>query len=303
MRMFSSLVLVVPLVCSCGDKSTDSAMDLQQCTTGETIVGIISSITHARRNDGVVWGLDIDGVNSASSDPTGCYKEDLVDPNGNVGIDNAFSALIPALDSTEAVALESLVQQSINNGNLLLMVEISGVDSWQNDDCVDVSVWRGSGTPLVGTDGKLMTHQSFFKDTEMPNSHIEGMKIVDGRLVATPLNVELPVQVLDEKLSFEMSNGGIHIDLTEDGFMSGFFTGAIPINTLTDITTLPDVNLPEFVQDLVASAADLYPQDDGTCSAISVAFEYTAIPGFFTLEESLPEPEPEDTAEPILGME
>jgi len=303
MKRLYSLAVIAPLLLSCGDKSTDSANALQECTTGETIVGVISSITHARRADGVVWGLDLDGVNSASSDPTGCYKEDLVDPNGNVGIDNAFSALIPALDSTEAVALESLVQQSINNGNLLLMVEISGVDSWQNDDCVNVSIWRGQGTPLIGTDGKLMTHQSFFKDTDMPNSHIEGMKIVDGRLVATPLNVELPVQVLDEKLSFEMSNGGIHIDLTENGFMSGFFTGALPISTLTDITTLPDVNLPEFVQDLVASAADLYPQDDGTCSAISVAFEYTAIPGFFTLEESLPEPETEDTAEPIIGME
>jgi hypothetical protein len=276
---------------ACGEKHTDTSDAALTCYEGDTIVGVVSSITHARRDNGVVWGLDIDGVNSANTDPTGCYKEDLVDPNGNTGIDNAFSALIPALESTEAVALESLVQQSINNGNLLLMVEIAGVNDWQNDDCVNVSIWRGQGTPLIGTDGNLMTHQSFFKDQSMPNSHIEGMKIVDGVLVASPLNVELPVQVLDEDLNFKMSDGGIHISLTEDGHMSGFFTGALPISTLTDITTLPDVNLPEFVQDLVASAADLYPQEDGSCAAISVAFEYTAIPGFFTLEESLPESE------------
>lgn len=282
-------------VLACGDKASDSGTSLAECAPGETIVGVISSITHARRADGVVWGLDIDGVNSASSDPNGCYKEDLVDPNGNTGIDNAFSALIPALDSTEAVALESLVQQSINNGNLLLMVEIEGVQDWENDDCVNVSIWRGKGTPLIGTDGNLMLQQSFFKDPTMPNSHIEGMQIIDGVLVATPLDVELPVQVLDEDLNFKMSNGGIHIELTEDGHMSGFFTGALPIQTLTDITTLPDVNLPEFVQDLVASAADLYPTEDGTCSAISVAFEYTAIPAFFTLEEQYPESESEIT--------
>lgn len=288
MRLF--IPCVFPLLLSCGDKPDDTANTLQTCsTTGETIVGVLSSITHARRVDGVVWGLNIDGFTSATTDPNGCYKEDMVDPNGNPGIDNAFSALIPALESTEAVALESLIQDSINNGNLLLMIEIAGVDSWQNDDCVDVSIWRGQGTPLVGTDGALMTHQSFFKDLNMPNSKIEGMKIVDGILVASPLNVELPVQVLDEALNFELEDGGIHIELTEDGFMSGFFTGAVPITALTDITSLPDVNLPDIVQDVVRSAADLYPQPDGTCSGISVAFEYQALPSFFTLEESLPE--------------
>ena len=291
MRFFVPVVL--PLLFSCSDKPEDTANSLQTCSaTGDTIVGVLSSITHARRVDGVVWGLNIDGFTSANTDPNGCYKEDLVDPNGTPGIDNAFSALIPALESTEAVALESLVQDSINNGNLLLMVEIKGVDNWQNDDCVDVSIWRGQGTPLIGTDGTLMTHQSFFKDLSMPNSHIENMKIVDGVLVASPLDVELPVQVLDEKLNFELQDGGIHIQLTADGFMSGFFTGAVPITALTDITSLPDVNLPEIVQDVVRSAADLYPQEDGTCSGISVAFEYQALPSFFTLEESLPESEP-----------
>ena len=279
------LFCIAGTLLSCGEKAIDSATDVGVCATGDTIVGVISSITHARREDGVVWGFDIDGMNSINTDPNGCYKEDLSDPNGNTGIDNAFSALIPALESTEAVALESLVQQSINNGNLLLMVEISGVDNWQNDDCVDVSIWRGQGTPLIGTDGSLMLHQSFFKDTTLPNSHIDGMQIVDGKLEARPMNVELPVQVLDESLNFKLTEGGIYIELTEDGHMSGFFTGALPIQTLTDITTLPDVNLPDIVQDLVASAADLYPQEDGTCSAISVAFEYNAIPAFFTLEE------------------
>lgn len=296
------LSFVLPVLWSCSDNPEDTAAKLDTCSaTGETVIGVLSSITHARREDGVVWGLNIDGFNSATTDPNGCYKEDLVDPNGNPGIDNAFSALIPALESTEAVALESLVQDSINNGNLLLMVEITGVDNWQNDDCVDVSIWRGQGTPLVGTDGALMTHQSFFKDLDMPNSHIEGMKIVDGILVASPLDVELPVQVLDEKLNFEMENGGIHIQLTETGFMSGFFTGALPITALTDITSLPDVNLPEVVQDLVRSAADLYPQEDGSCSGISVAFEYQAIPSFFTLEESLPGDEPSESLD--TGLE
>ena len=288
--MIKPLFLPFLALFSCtSDANKDTGAALS-CEGGETIVAVISYIGHARREDGVAWGFDIDNVTSATTDPQGCYKEDLTSPNGDVGVDNAFSALIPALDSTEAVALESLVQQSINNGNLLLMLEISGVQDTQNDDCVNVSIWRGSGAPLIGTDDALMHLQSFDTDPSMPNSHISGMQIIDGKLEARPLDVELPVQVLDEDLNFSISEGGIYLDFNEDGTIQGFFGGALPIETLTDITTLPDVNLPEIVVDLVNSAADLFPREDGSCSAISIAFEYEAIPAFFTLESSTESP-------------
>ena len=138
--------VILPLLFSCSDNHKTLPTVLETCSvTGETIVGVLSSITHARRVDGVVWGLNIDGFNVCNNRPKWLLQRRLDRPNGNPGIDNAFSALIPALESTEAVALESLVQDSINNGNLLLMVEITGVDNWQNDDCVDVSIWRGQG--------------------------------------------------------------------------------------------------------------------------------------------------------------
>ncbi len=263
------------------------------CEGGETIVGVISVISHARRNEGVAWGFNLDDVTSTFTDPIGCFKEDLTDPNGTPGIDNAFSALIPALESTEAVALETLVQDSIYNGNLLLMFEITGVHDRKNDDCVNVGVWRGRGSPLVGTDEALLHNQSFYRDLDLPNSYIEGMQIIDGSLVATPLDIELPVQVLDESLNFFLSDGGIRIDFNEDDTMQGFFGGAVPIEALTDITSLNDVNLPDFVIDLVESAADLYPKEDGSCAKMSLAFEYNAIPAFFTLEEDFPTSETE----------
>ena len=279
-----SLLLYLFTILGCNNDIPMDTSSTLSCESGDTIVAVISLIQHARREDGVAWGFNIDDTTSSTTDPIGCYKEDLTDPNGTPGIDNAFSALIPALETTEAVVLESLVQQSIHNGNLLLMLEISGVQNTQNDDCVDVSIWRGSGAPLIGTDDLLMQYQSFDKDPAMPNSHIEGMQIVNGTLAARPLDVELPVQVLDESLHFYISDGGIYIEFNEDGTMQGFFGGAIPIETLTDITTLNDVNIPDVIQDLVASAADLYPRSDGLCAAISVAFEYEAIPAFFTLE-------------------
>ena len=137
-------------------------------------------------------------------------------------------------------------------------------------------------------DGSLLYNQSFYRDTDLPNSQIEGVEIVDGTINATPLNIELPVQVLDESLNFFLSDGGIRINFNEDGSMHGFFSGAIPIESITDITTLNDVNLPDIVNDLINSAADLFPRADGSCSKMSVAFEYNGTPAFFTLEEEYP---------------
>lgn len=271
---------------ACGDKetlNTDTSIT-KTCEDGDTVVAVVSTFSYARIENGVVWGFDLDGLTSTNQDYQGCYKNDLVDPLGNTGIDNAFSALIPALESTEAVALESLVQQSINVGNLLMLIEITGVQDVQNDDCVNVHFYRGTGTPLVGTDGLLLDGQSFYKDLDLPYSGIEGMSIIDGVLVASPLDITLPVDVLDEHLNFEMFNGGIYMNISPDGYMHGFFGGALPIQTIVDITQLPDVNLPDAVVGLVASAADLYPNADGTCDAISLAFQYEAIPAHFVLE-------------------
>ena len=108
MRFF--LPAILPLLFSCSDKPEDTANSLQTCSaTGDTIVGVISTLTHARRENGVGWGLNIDGLSSFNTDPNGCYKEDLVDPNGN-RYRQCFLRTDTSLESTEAVALESLVQ-------------------------------------------------------------------------------------------------------------------------------------------------------------------------------------------------
>ena len=112
-----------------------------------------------------------------------------------------------------------------------------------------------------------------------------------GILVASPLDVELPVQVLDEKPILKWKWWYSH-STTETDHVGCH--GCISDHSVDRHHLVPDVNLPEVVQDLVRSAADLYPQEDGSCSGISVAFEYQALPSFFTLEESLPESEPAD---------
>lgn len=282
------LWFIFPLVLSCTTAKTApplQASTADSCEGGETITAVFSYIGYARNEDGIAWGFNLDDHVSEADDEEGCYRADLVDPLGNEGIDNGLAALIPALEASEAVAVESLVQQSINTGNLIMMIEITGVDDWKNDDCVNVGIYRGQGTPLIGTDEVLLDGQSFQRDLSLPHDIAENLKIENGHISAVPLEIFLPVQVLLADIDFNLSGGGIDITLTDDGGMQGFFGGALPITALTDITDLPEVNISEAVVALIASAADLYPNDDGTCEYLSVAFQYEAIPAhFYSLE-------------------
>lgn len=280
--------MLLAILLGCSSDSSKDTVTLGSCSAdegGETITTVVNTLTYARQVDGIANGFNLDGVISDNEDETGCFKPDLVSPDGTLGVDNAFSALIPALESTEAVALETLIQNSINNGELLLMLEISGIDDWQNDDCVSVGIYRATGVPLVGTDGLLLDGQSFKRDWDLPWSQVEQVSIVDGVLNAVPMDIELPVQVLDEFLELEMHDGGVHMTINEDHTMDGFFGGAVPINIFTDIVTLPDVNIPDAIVSLIAAAADVFPDENGVCQDMSVAFEITALPGFFYPEE------------------
>lgn len=277
-------MLVLSSLFACSDKSPkDTAYDVAtaygSCDSPEdSLVFVFSTVSYARRDGDTVWGFDLDNHESDSNDDEGCYHADLSTPDGTPGIDNALSGLIPALEATEAVALETLIQTAINTGELLLIVEVTGVDDVQNDDCVSVGIYRATGTPLVGTDGFLLDGQSFNLDLSLPSDHVTEMAIQDGRLTAKPLEIQLPVQVLDEFLNIEMYNGGVQLDIHEDGSATGFFGGGIPISFFIDIATLPDVNLPDAVVSLMGAAADLDPDENGDCQQLSVALMVEALP-------------------------
>jgi hypothetical protein len=282
--------LLTSLLFSCADKDgqntpEDDSNITGSCTEGETVTAVFSFFGYSRNENGVSWGFNLDDHVSEAGDPEGCNKADFVDPLGNEGIDNALSNLLPALESTEAAALEPLLQQSINTGDLLIMIEITGIDDRNNDDCVSVGFYRGKGSPMIGTNGMLLDGQSFERDLSLPYSIVENVSIENGHMTAMPLDIQIPAQILDEALNLHIYNGGLDITLLDDGGLQGFLGGSIPISFLTDIIELDDVNLPEGVSALLYAAADLYPDDEGVCEYLSVAFQYEAIPAFFYIEE------------------
>ncbi|MCB9669860.1 MAG: hypothetical protein H6736_15755 [Alphaproteobacteria bacterium] len=238
---------------------------------------VISALSFARRDAGVVDGFDLDGLDTAQGDPDGCGHADLVSPDGVPGIDNNFSALVPILESTEAVAAESLIAQSIASGELLITLTLGDVDNWVADDCVDLTVGRAEGVPLVGPDGVLLDHQ-----TLAPHSTIASVSTMgaadDLQITGGDLAFNLPLDVLNAELDFEVSRGVFQLQKRYDGAITGVMGGMIPIRQIVEILERDDVNLQSFIP-IVQATADVRG-DSGTCDSLSLAFELEALPAW-----------------------
>lgn len=248
----------------------------------ETQTLVMSTLSFGRRDEnGLAWGFDLDDLVSDAADPAGCYKPDLVDPDGLEGIDSAFSALVPALEATEAKAVETLIQDSINNGNLLLMVQISGIDSEEYDDCVHLRIGRATGAPLLGTDGSLLDGQTFALNPDISPSNVECAVMDHGSVRAGPFSMHLPIQVLDVEVDFAVQNAWIRVDLAEDGTAWGYFDGAVPNSDILRIVEEDDLaSIRDLVTGLIEGAADQHVNEPDTCDGLSVVFEYTGKKAF-----------------------
>lgn len=260
-----------PPVAACGD-------------SGEELVLLARALSFGReRPEGVSAGFDLDGRVSDSSDELSCGGADLVGPDGTPGIDNALSQLLPVLELTEASVLEPLIQDSINNGALLLLAGISGLDDPSDDDCVDVSVFKGLGVPMLGADGWLLPNQTLRIDEGTLGNQAPEARIREGELLAGPIaEVALPIQVLDlnDTMIIHEAQLGLHLD--DDGVWRGALGGGLDIDMLIETASLQNVDpaVVAAVGPVLERLADLAPDDQGVCQQLSATFEVEMVPAF-----------------------
>lgn len=250
---------------------------------------VIDQLAFARIRDGVSEGFDLDGVTTAPGDPTGCGIEDVTSPRGDAGVDNAFGRLIPALENTEFVGVEPLINATIRNGGLLLVVELSGLDDRHDDACVGMAMRRSTTVPLLGTDGSFLHGQTLDLDPDFADIEMPEQALVAGAAEGRPFNVDLPVQVLDAALEFELDDGAMRAELQEDGRLVGTFAGALDTAALIHFAATENVadEVLSLLEGAMSLAADLEPDAQGTCAALSMTFEFTATP-VYIFEDALP---------------
>ena len=245
--------------------------------------GVASSLLIARVDDeGVSPGFDLDGQTSEEDGATGCGIGDYQSPHGDSGVDNAMARLVPVLELTEAVAAEDLIHQAINSGELLILFQMSGIDDLEEDSCVDLSVHRGEGEPIIGTDGTLVSGQTFDLDATVDIAHQTDLALVDRSVTASGLTLSIPLEIFDAELVAVLENASVRIDWNEDGSFTGYMGGALDYWSIIDMAMNSNVDqtLAESLPTLFGANADLEPSASGACQRISFTFVFEGVSAF-----------------------
>ncbi|MCO4746751.1 MAG: hypothetical protein KC912_18290 [Proteobacteria bacterium] len=253
---------------------------LSACSSpGETQWGAVSFLTLGREVDGISLGYDLDGLDSEEDGSDGCGIGDYESPDGATGVDNALARVMPALDATEASALEPLINQNINLGEVLMIFGLSGVDDPLNDDEVSVTFVRGFGAPIVGSDGLLVSGQTFERDTDTEPVTVDSASLVDGVLEASGVAVEFPIEIFDASPVLDIENVSLHFEYDERGDFKGYLGGALNYQRILDGVADANVDaaLLSTLPVLFENNADLDSEEDGRCSRMSATIEVDGV--------------------------
>ena len=265
-----------------GCSQQEETATADSCTTGEQMTLVITSLSYTLPDEqGLIDGFDLDQYATEMGDDEGCGHEDMVSPDGEEGIDSAWSRLAPVLDSIGASQIQDYLQAAIDAGNLLIVVELTGLDgpldSSLNDDCAMLTIRRAAGAPLMGNDGTILSDQTFHLDDSIAPTNTVSVEIVQGEVTAHGVDMLLPAQLLDEYVTLILNQTSIRFSILQDGSFDGYLAGGLPVEALTErLAEIDDIgSLREVIPGMVSSAADLYP-DGGVCTEISIGLDLTA---------------------------
>lgn len=287
MRKLSGALAALSLFASaCTDLETGDTTQAEQCGSASSRAFLISTLAFTRidAETGQAPGFDVDEVVSTGDDAGSCFKKDFVGPHGEAGIDNQIAVFVPELEKILGNAVDGLVQGAINNGDLLILMDVRGAESLKNDDCVDMTVQLGKGKPTLGTDGVIEAYQTYDLDTQGEVSEATHGTIVDGELTIGPFELAIPIAIFDVAFTVHVHRALVHFTVdAADGTLKGGYVGGgiVPQEILDGVKEGAGVAQYLPVLSIVLNqSADLEPDAEGTCQQISVALKISAVEAF-----------------------
>ncbi len=276
MRIAGCIALAAVVAAGC---SSDEV-----CATGDCTEHVFVSrgITFAQEDDGITAGFDLDERVSADDDIPSCGWEDYVDADGRQGIDNQFALLWGVILDAAGDAVEGLLQGAINDGTLLIGVEMIGVDDLQNDDCVAVDMLILAGQPDIGTDGLITTGQTFDIREDSPEMHVDCGVIEDGIITAGPFDGFIPVQLLAVAFDLKVHGAYIRGTMNDDGTVSFVLGAGVEVQQIIDVANnIPgSEDLAGVITPLMRNRADLARDEFGDCQQLSATMLVDSAPAF-----------------------
>lgn len=250
----------------------------------EPEIAVVSHLGFGREEpEGQSLGHDLDGRISAEDDAQGCGVVDLTHVvTGEPGIDNSFAGLLPALELAGAGPLEDLIQNSVLSGELLILLEMQGLND-PAAECIDLTLARAVGPPRLGGDGAILPGQTFERDLEAPSAQVPCAQANGATLRGEDLELRLPLRVFDEFIDITLYDGVIEAEMDEDGSMTGVISGGLSVLELEqNVAALDGIGdqIPALIGPLLDANADLAPTGFGSCSELSVVLTFETVSAY-----------------------
>lgn len=259
---------------------------------------IVSTIDLPEAMGGSAAGYNLDGIDSGEGSTAGdanCeeFNQDFVnsvEPD-HVGVDNALQGLVGTIEGlldagdcpggTTEGCLGATLQSQINEGSLLLLMEVSGINDYSYDSEIQLQLFLGSlpegETPDIGGDGTIAPGGSYMTMQEL-GAPVTG-DIFAGRLRASTDLLTITIDTGDFMLPLMISNAEVRFDITADTLTNGQIGGYLQTEDIIEAAAMIMEGIEETVRSVVESVADVSPSasDPAICEAVSVGLTFGAV--------------------------
>ncbi|HJL14331.1 MAG TPA: hypothetical protein RMH99_01675 [Sandaracinaceae bacterium LLY-WYZ-13_1] len=273
---------------SVADRTVTVTRDLPSVT----LTSVVQILEVPEESSGAAVGFNLDALDSGagSTAPSAdCeeFNQDFtsVSEPGHVGVDNTFQSLVPTVEGlldasdcpggTTVGCVDAQVAAQIASGELLLIVEVTGVDSLLHDPEVQVSIHLGSvpggGVPLLDASGLLAAGQSFDAVATVAGP-VTG-DIFHGRLRAELGTLMLPAATGTMLSLFpgQLDRAELRADVGPSGLTRGNLGGSTPVEWyVTEVSRIMP-GIEATVRSVLESVADVTPTaaDPAICADVS----------------------------------
>jgi len=301
-------------VLGCGESTTSEEQVQETPTPSPEIMpglGYVAStfgFYYPDEADSSLDGVDLDGRASSTTSPASdeCAHDDFMAPSGDPGIDYNFLRLINDERTREdgkyvfggfreGQIVDGVITGATKNGSMTILLQIMGVDDFENDDDVSVQVFASDDSPALGTDNAVLTGAtlSVHEDEQFHSGLVPG-SIVDGVLTAGPLDFRFPIDIMIVSDVFLIHDAFVRLELGEETFR-GTVTGYWDVANLRRIIAVPTTDngnaanftIEQFEEAMLQYADGNFNPETGLCESLSTMFQFGGLKAFLVEDDGL----------------
>jgi hypothetical protein len=254
--------------------------------------GIVRDPGNFEPQTNIALGVNLDGDDGSGAPAAGtCKHANFTSPDGKLkGVDNQLYRVYGCIPGYRGK--KGYMNQTHNarraDGNVVTLIQISGIDDLKNDDHVDLGIFYGLDKPMRSTSGAFLPNYSF-RMTDDPNfakyNQRISAKIVDGYIVTPSIKLWKFNNGQGGIVEFNDAQFRLHIE--PNGELKGVVGGYIDWHEMAAGGSsygegLFNFTCPGTYASFKRNADGMKDPVTGECNGISMAYEIDGVPAFIT---------------------